>query len=338
MTPRRVQARKRSRKSSPFGSWTQSRSPASRPREASACAILLARASTSPKVKVDVSDPPAHSSAGASRRPMNDRSKNDERFNGARAVFSVRCLELGQSRIGLRPPVAKELPHVAHLADLVEIELRRHQLRLVARSLRDELTARITEVALPIKLPDVPRRLVSHAIDRAHEEGVGDGVRGLLEPPEILGEPRDGGARIEDDLRSVEPELARALGEVPVVADVDADVGILRLEHGIPEIPGPEVELLPEARRAVWDMVLAILAEVRAVGVDDGGGVVVHARRFFLVERHDDHHLVLLREVLHQPRRGPVRDVLRRLVPSRRLLGAEVGAGEDLLHAEYLNS
>ena len=48
----------------------------------------------------------------------------------------------------------------------------------------------------------------------------------------LLRQSRDGGRRIEHDLGAVQPERARALGEVAVVADVDADVGVLRLETG----------------------------------------------------------------------------------------------------------
>jgi hypothetical protein len=64
---------------------------------------------------------------------------------------------------------------------------------------------------------------------------------------------------------------------VPVVADVDADLADGGLEDRVPEVPGPEVELLPEALD-VRDVRLAVLAQVLAVGVDDRGGVVVDAR------------------------------------------------------------
>jgi len=40
-------------------------------------------------------------------------------------------------------------------------------------------------------MPDVPRRFGAHAIDRADEIAVGDGVRGLLDLPEMLAQARD---------------------------------------------------------------------------------------------------------------------------------------------------
>ena len=47
---------------------------------------------------------------------------------------SSAALELAESPVRLRPAVAVELPHVAHLADLVEVEVRGDQLVLVARA------------------------------------------------------------------------------------------------------------------------------------------------------------------------------------------------------------
>ena len=123
-----------------------------------------------------------------------------------------------------------------------------------------------------------------------------------------------------------------------VVADVHTDFAVLRVEDRISEVSGTEVVLLPESRRGMRNVVLAIFAEVRAVGVDDSGGVVVNARFFFLVEGDDDDHVVLLRVLLHQLRRRPVGDLLDGVVPPRVLLGTEIRTGEDLLHAEHLHA
>ena len=84
-------------------------------------------------------------------------------------------------------------------------------------------------------------------------------------------------------------------------------------------------------------MVLAVLAEVAAVGVDDRGGIVIDAGHLAFVDRHDHHHLVLLGELLHQLDRGP-RDRLGDVAPLRVLAGAEVGAVEDFLQAEELDA
>src|SRR5205807_2017907 len=128
---------------------------------------------------------------------------------------------------------------------------------------------------LPVELADIPWLLVADAIDRSDEIRVRDRVRRLLQLPEILRQSRDRCRRIENDFGAVQPERARPFRKMPVIADVDANVGILRLEDGITEIARLEVELLPEPGSAVRDMILAILAEVPAVGVDHGGGVVV---------------------------------------------------------------
>src|SRR5687768_6374272 len=247
-------------------------------------------------------------------------------------------LQLHQPFVRLRTPIAEELPHVSHFANLVEVELRGDQLVLVARGLRDELPAWIAEIALAIKLSDAPRLLVADTIDRANEVRVRHRMRRLLELPQILRQTRHRRRGVEHDLGAIESELARAFRKVAVIADVHADIRITRLEHRVAEVPGAEVELLPEPGRAVRDVVLPILAEIRAVGIDDSGGVVVDAGAVLFVEWHDDDHLVLLGDLLHEPSGRPARDGLDRVIPSCTLLGAEVRAGEDLLHAEELHA
>src|SRR5512143_2367207 len=170
------------------------------------------------------------------------------------------CSELHESTIRLRPPVAIELPNVSHLANLVEIELGGDELRLVARCFDNELPAGIAEVALTIELADVPRPLDTDAIDSADEERIRDRVGRLLESPQILGQPGHRRRGIEHDLGAVQPELARALREVSIVTDIHADVGVLGLEHRVAKIAGTEIELLPEPRAAMRDVVLSILS------------------------------------------------------------------------------
>src|SRR5256885_15190800 len=148
------------------------------------------------------------------------RAGNREQGTGNRTcrLSPVPChLQSYQPVIRLRPAVAVELPGVAHLADLLEVELRGDEGVLVALGDGQELSARVAEVALPVELADVPRRLVADAVDGADEVAVGDGVRRLLELPEVLGESGHGGRLVEHDLRARQPELARPLGEVPVV-------------------------------------------------------------------------------------------------------------------------
>jgi hypothetical protein len=123
-----------------------------------------------------------------------------------------------------------------------------------------------------------------------------------------------------------------------VIADVHADIRVPGLEHRVAQVAGLEVELLPEPGAAVRNVVLSIFAEVRAVGVDHRGGVVVHARGLLFVQRNHDHHLMGLGQRLHQLRGRPIRNALRGVIPPRRLLGAEIRACEDFLHAEDLHT
>ena len=120
------------------------------------------------------------------------------------------------------------------------------QLVLVLRADGEEVAARIDEVGRAVEPADVPGRLGADAVAARHEVAVGDRVRRLLELPEVLREAGDGGRRVEDDLGAVQAEQPRALREVAVVADVDADRRVARLEHGISEVARLEEVLLPE--------------------------------------------------------------------------------------------
>jgi hypothetical protein len=87
---------------------------------------------------------------------------------------------------------------------------------------------------------------------------------------------------------------------------------------------------------AVGDVVLAVFAEIAAVGINDRGGVVVDAGHFDFVDGDDEGHLVLLRELLHKRDGWPVWDFFGQFVPAGLLLGAEVGTVEKFLEAEDL--
>src|SRR5690606_38182454 len=102
----------------------------------------------------------------------------------------------------------------------------RQQLRLLRRGLRDDLAARVGEVRRAVELADVPGRLGADAVDRGDVVAVGGGVRGLLQFPKILRQPRHRGRRVEDDLGAVQAEGAGAFGKVAVVADVDTDLRV----------------------------------------------------------------------------------------------------------------
>src|ERR1039458_1840586 len=86
-----------------------------------------------------------------------------------------------------------------------------------------------------------------------------------------------------------------------VVADVDADLDEAEVEDRKAEVAGAEIEFLPEAGSDVRDMSLAVLAEERAVVVDDGGGVVIDALLFHFVNGNDEGNVQFARQILHQP-------------------------------------
>ena len=85
-------------------------------------------------------------------------------------------------------------------------------------------------------------------------------------------------------------------------------------------------------------VVLAILAQILAVGVDNRRGVVIDAGDLLFVDGHDQNHPVFASDLLHQLDGWTIGDLLDRFVPAGLLLGAEVGSREDLLHAKDLDS
>src|SRR3954447_6750576 len=186
--------------------------------------------------------------------------------------------------VGVGASVAVERPCVADLTDLVEVEIADDQVGLVGVSdVADELAARVDEVALPVEVV-VPERFDTDPVDGADVVHVGDRRGRLLEPPQILRQAAAGGRRGEEDLGAGENEAAPAFWEVAVIADVHAHLADRRVEHRISVRTGGEVVLLPEPLD-LRDVLLAVLAEVPAVGIDDGRGVVVQPRLHVLVHR-----------------------------------------------------
>src|SRR5260370_18326305 len=119
--------------------------------------------------------------------------------------------------VGFRAAVAIELPGIANSLNLVEIQLGDEQFVLVAAGLFDDFAARVAEVAFAVKFADFPGSFGANAVDGSDEISVGDGVGGLLQFPEILGEAGDSGGWVVDNFRAVESDDARAFGEVAVV-------------------------------------------------------------------------------------------------------------------------
>ena len=160
---------------------------------------------------------------------------------------------------------------------MIEIHLGHHQFVLVLGADGKHVPAGIDEVRRAVEAADVPGRLGADAVAAGHEIAVRDRVRRLFEFPEILRKAGDRGRRVEDDLRAVQAKQPGAFWEMTVVADVDADGGELRPEHRVAKVARLEEVLLPKAG-GMRNVVLPVLAEVRAVGVVYGGGVVVDAR------------------------------------------------------------
>src|SRR5205823_763140 len=176
--------------------------------------------------------------------------------------------DIGQRSIQLGSTIAIELPLCTHFGNHREIALGVDEFVAIAAGLRQNAAARITEIALSVKFADVPRLLVSDPIVGADEIAICHGMRRLLELPQIFGMAGRGGARNEDDLGAAQAQRSRALGEMAVVADVDADPRKARLEGRITQIAGPEIKLFPESGQTMRDVCLAILAEIRAIGIN----------------------------------------------------------------------
>jgi hypothetical protein len=239
--------------------------------------------------------------------------------------------------VGFRAAVAKELPCVADFLNVVEIEFGDKEFVFVSAGLGDDFSAWIAEITFAVELAYFPRSFGADAIDGGDEILVGDGMGGLFEFPEIFGEAGDGGRRVVDNFGAIEAEDARAFREVAVVADIDAHTGVARLEDGIAGVAGHEIKLFPKAGVAMRDVVLAVFAEISAVGIDYGGGVEVDARHFDFIDGNDEDHLMFLCKLLHVRDGGAVGDGLGEFVPAGLLLGAKIGAVEKLLQAEDLD-
>src|ERR1043166_5588088 len=119
---------------------------------------------------------------------------------------SIRC-NLSRLRsqwaVGFRTPVAVELPGFPDLGDHVEIQVGDQHFILIAAGLSDDRSPRIAEIALAVKLADIPRLLTADTVDRPDKISVRDRVRGLLKFPEMFRESGYSGRRIEDNFGAV---------------------------------------------------------------------------------------------------------------------------------------
>src|SRR5271154_754880 len=88
--------------------------------------------------------------------------------------------------VTFRSAIAEELPNFANFRDHVEVEVRYYHFVFIAAGLGDNLAAWIAEIALAVKLSNVPRLFDAYSVNGAHEITIGYGVRGLLQFPEIF--------------------------------------------------------------------------------------------------------------------------------------------------------
>ncbi|KAG1647452.1 CTP pyrophosphohydrolase [Nymphon striatum] len=181
----------------------------------------------------------------------------------------------------------------------------------------------------------VAKRLNAYSVDGPNEVHVGARRSWLLDVPQIGREPPAGRRRIEHDLGTGQPELAPAFGEVPVIADVHADLAHGGVKHRVAQIAGPEVELLPETVH-LRNVGLSVFAEVAAVGIDDCGGVVEDTRLFLFVHRQHEHHAQLGSQGLETFCGRPIGNRLGVAVELRVLDLAEVRPIKQLLETHDL--
>src|SRR5216683_4546030 len=106
--------------------------------------------------------------------------------------------------IGLGAAVTVELPRVADLLNFVEVQVGDEEFILVAAGLRNNFAARIAKVALSVEFANLPGMLGADAVYGGDKVSVGDGVGGLLEFPEILGEAGDGGRGVVNNFCAIE--------------------------------------------------------------------------------------------------------------------------------------
>ena len=191
----------------------------------------------------------------------------------------------------------------------------------------------VHEVGLAVEIV-VAERLDAHPVDGPHVVLVGHCRSRLLDAPQVLRQPARGGRGVEHDLGAVEPERPPTLGEVTVVTDVDADLADRGVEDRVAAVAGTEVELFPEPVH-VRDVLLAVLTEVGAVGVEHRCGVVEEAGSGVFVDRQHHDHVQFLGQGLEALDDG-TGDCFGVLVELRVLHLAEVGAVEQLLEADDL--
>src|SRR5205823_6623470 len=121
----------------------------------------------------------------------------------------------------------------ANFANQFEIQVGDRDVVGIALADAEHLATRVAEIALAVELADPPGFFEAGAIDGADKVAVGDSVGRLFQLPEVFGEARHSGRRIENNLSAIQAQSASTFGEVAVIANVDADFADAGVEDWI---------------------------------------------------------------------------------------------------------
>ena len=79
-----------------------------------------------------------------------------------------------------RSSVAEELPHFTNFQYLVEVQIGNDKKIFVTRRFGNDFSARRAEIALSVKLSDIPGRLMADTVNSSDEISICNGVCGLF--------------------------------------------------------------------------------------------------------------------------------------------------------------
>src|SRR5579872_3929580 len=227
---------------------------------------------------------------------------------------------LAEVCVAVDAAVAQKRPVPANVFQFPQVALRQQDFLLVVGGFGQDASKGVAQEGASPKLQALARRaaapdiapLMSHPVDDAHKNAVGNGVRTLdgapgivLRGPELLfllRMPADGGG-IKQDIRPLERREAGPFRIPLVPANQRSEPSMTGVECLESQVAGREVIFLV-IQGVVGDMHLAIEALEASVGVEDGGGIVVKPARPPLKDRGDNHHSFFLRDPRHAFRGG----------------------------------
>src|SRR5262245_16629704 len=97
-----------------------------------------------------------------------------------------------QVSIRFRPAIPEELPDIPYFLYFIEIQVRHNDFFLVARSFRNDLSARRAEIALAVEFADIPWILAADAIDRTDKITIRNRMSRLLQFQQVFAKAGDG--------------------------------------------------------------------------------------------------------------------------------------------------